>query len=72
MRELVIFDLDNTLIKGQSQAFLLSYLLKKGVITPFFYLKLMSWFIFYKLGLIKNPGRIMDYSFSFLKDNERK
>ena len=67
MSELVIFDLDNTLIKGQSQKLFLSYVFKKGLITRFFYFKLMLWFIFYKLGLVKNPRIIMEYSFIFLK-----
>jgi len=67
MNELVIFDLDNTLIKKQSQALLLAYVLKKRLISPFFYFIIMTWFIFYKLGLVKNPRKIMEYSFSFLK-----
>lgn len=67
MNELVIFDLDNTLIKKQSQGLLLTYTLKKGTIGLFFYFTIMIWFIFYKLGLVKNPRKIMEYSFSFLK-----
>jgi len=67
MNELVIFDLDNTIVKGQSQRLFLSYVLKKGLITHFFYFKLMLWFLFYKLGLIEDPKKIMKSSFSFLK-----
>lgn len=70
MNELVIFDLDNTIIKGQSQKLFLSYIFKKGLITRFFYLKLMLWFVLYKLGLINNPKKVMEYSFRFLKDKD--
>jgi HAD superfamily hydrolase (TIGR01490 family) len=66
--ELVIFDLDNTLIKGQSQKLFLSHVFKKGLMTRFFYIKLMLWFTLYKIGIIKNPKRAMEYAFSFLKD----
>ena len=68
MSELVIFDLDNTLIKGQSQKLFLSYFFKKGLITRFFYIKLMFWFVLYKIGIVKNPKKTMEYAFSFLKD----
>ncbi|KPJ55041.1 hypothetical protein AMJ47_01985 [Parcubacteria bacterium DG_72] len=68
MSELVIFDLDNTLIKEQSQALLLNYARKKRLINPFFYFTIMFWFILYKIGLVKNPKKIMEYSFNFLKD----
>jgi len=66
MKELAIFDLDNTLLKEQSQAALLNYAFKKRLISLFFYIKVMSWFIAYKLGLAKNPKKIMEYSFNFL------
>jgi len=70
MSELVIFDLDNTLIKGQSQKLLLDYVFEKKLIGPVFYFKVLLWFIFYKIGLVKNPKKIMEYSFSFLKDKK--
>lgn len=68
MPELVIFDLDNTLIKEQSQAALLGYAFKKRLIGPFFYFAVTLWFVFYKLGLVKNPRKIMEYSFGFLRN----
>ena len=70
MNELVIFDLDNTIIKGQSQKLFLGYIFKKRLITRFFYVKLMLWFVLYKLGLINNPKKVMEYSFRFLKDKD--
>jgi len=67
MNELVIFDLDGVIIKGQSQLIFLDYVFRKRLVSLFFYLKIFSWFVFYKLGLVKNPKKIMDFSFSFLK-----
>jgi len=64
----VIFDLDNTLIKGQSQMILLNYALGKGLINPFFYFRITFWFVCYKIGVIKNPRKVMEYSFGFFKD----
>jgi len=68
MRELVILDLDNVVVDGQSQKILLSYLLRNRKISSFYYLKICLWFIFYKLGIFKNPQKIMEYAFGFLKD----
>ncbi len=67
---LVIFDLDNTLIRGQSQWLLLGYLLKKGRVNLIYFLKVFSWFLGYKLGLFKNPKKIMAYSFQLVKNKK--
>jgi HAD superfamily hydrolase (TIGR01490 family) len=68
MNELVILDLDNTLIKGQSQQFLLKYLFSKKLINLFPFLKISCWFLAYKLKLTKNPKPIMNYAFRFLEN----
>lgn len=68
MKELVILDLDNVIIKGQSQKLLLNYLFKKGLIGSFYYLKITLWFVLYKIGLVKSPVKVMEYAFGFLKD----
>jgi len=70
MKELVIFDVDNTIVKGQSQELFLNFLYKNGYIPIFYYLRIMVWFIFYKLGLVKNPLSIMKYAFVFVKNKE--
>jgi len=67
MNELVVFDLDNTLIKGQSLKLFLTYSWKNNLIGFFSYLKILFWFLLYKMGLVRNPQRIMEYGFSFLK-----
>lgn len=67
MKELVILDLDGTLIKGQSQRLLLDYLLEKRFIGRIAYYKLVWWFILYKTGLVNDPQRAMRYGYGFLK-----
>lgn len=66
-KELVIFDIDKTLIEGQSQRLLINYLYKQNYIGVFFYAKIILWFALYKIGLFKNPRKIMDYSYTFAK-----
>jgi len=67
IKELIILDLDNVIINGQSQKILLNYLFGKRIIGFFYYFHIYFWFILYKLGLAKNPKEIMEYAFSFLK-----
>jgi len=67
MKELVIFDIDGTIIKGQSQMYFLNYLLSIRRITLFFYAKLLMWFILYKIGIVSDPKKPMTYAYSFLK-----
>jgi HAD superfamily hydrolase (TIGR01490 family) len=70
MKELVILDLDGTIIDGQSQQLFLNYVFEKRMISLFFYSKIYFWFILYKLGLAKNPRKIMERAFSFLRNKE--
>lgn len=67
MNELIFFDIDGTLIKGQSQLYLLSYLYRNKVISTYYYLKIFTWFALYKINCVKNPKRIMNFAFAFLK-----
>jgi len=70
MKELVIFDIDNTIIKGQSQRILLGFVFKKGIINFFYYLKILCWFLLYNLGIAKNPKRVMEYALIFLNGKD--
>ena len=67
MKEIVIFDIDNTIIQGQSQALFVEYLRKKGYMSLIYFLSLMIWVILYKVGLVKNPRKPMKYGLSFIK-----
>jgi HAD superfamily hydrolase (TIGR01490 family) len=48
-----IFDLDGTLVVGQTQALLVRFLRRAGVVSRFFVLGTALWFLGYKAGLIK-------------------
>jgi len=65
---IVILDVDDTLIKTQSQQLFIKYLLKKGLLSYLKYFKIMIWFIFYKLGFVSDPQKIAEYSFELFKD----
>lgn len=52
----VLFDVDNTLIDGQSQRIFAQYLYKNKMINLILYLKILILFVGYKLGII-NPIR---------------
>lgn len=68
MSSIVFFDIDNTIIRGQSQQLLVKYLFKKRMVSILFLLKLYLWFFLYKLNLVKDPLSVMEYSFKLIKD----
>lgn len=68
----VFFDVDDTLIKGQSQKLFINYLWKNRFVSSLFYAQLMLWFILYRLHVIKDPSRIAKHAFSFLKNMPRE
>lgn len=70
MNELVIIDIDNTLIKGQSQEILLRYLYSKKLVGLFYFVRIYFWFVLYKMGLARNPRYILEYAVRFLKNKK--
>ena len=66
MNKIVLFDVDGTIVDGQSQKHFLKFLLKKKLISRAFYYKLLAWFILYKVGFVSDPKRPMRFAFSFL------
>lgn len=68
----VFFDVDDTLIKGQSQKLFINFLWEKRFVSSLFYAQLMLWFILYRLHVIKDPSRIAKHAFSFLKNMPRE
>jgi HAD superfamily hydrolase (TIGR01490 family) len=66
-RRIVIFDLDGTLIRQQSQSLFLSFLRRRGQIGLIPYVKLVFWFICYRIGVVKQPEKVMKYAFSYLR-----
>ncbi len=70
MKELVIFDVDNTIVQGQTQQLFLNYLLKKKYISVAYYIRILAWFVLYSFGLVSNPLSVMRYAFSFARDKK--
>jgi len=69
---IVILDVDDTLIKGQSQQLFIEYLLRKGLISYLSYIRIMAWFILYKLGFVSDPKKIAEYSFRLFKGKSKE
>ncbi|MCX5704374.1 MAG: HAD-IB family hydrolase [Candidatus Omnitrophica bacterium] len=67
MSAVVFFDVDGVLIKGQTQKFLMSYLLKHKKIPLFLFFIVNCWFILYKIGLIKDVFEIRKIVYQYFK-----
>lgn len=65
--EVVIFDVDNTIVKGQTSGELVKYAREKGLIHHITYVVLIIWLILYKFGAVANPLKPMEYGVSFIK-----
>jgi len=65
--KIFIIDLDETLIKGQSQRYLIEYLREIKTISFFKYTNIMLGFILYKLSLYKNAAHLLEYSLNNFK-----
>jgi HAD superfamily hydrolase (TIGR01490 family) len=61
------FDIDETLVKGQTQKFLALIAFKEGKIGLLKLLSLLFFFARYKLGLVKDIREIMEASYAIVK-----
>lgn len=68
--QVVVFDLDGTLIKGQSQKYFAKYLYRIGIISGVDFLAALIWFAGYRIGIIDDPGTAMNKFYSFLKGKD--
>lgn len=59
----VFFDLDGTIVRGQSQMLLLVYLAREGIIGKLLFVKVCLLFLAYKAGLLQSPERAMAYAY---------
>ena len=67
--KIFVIDLDSTLIREQSQGYLIKYLKEIKKISLFKYLVIMSGFILYKLSLYTNAGQLLQYSLNNFKND---
>jgi HAD superfamily hydrolase (TIGR01490 family) len=72
MKNIVFFDIDGTIIIGQSQEKLIKYLYKRKMVNVFFLLKIYLWFFLYKINIAKDPLCIMEYAFNIVKNKTEK
>lgn len=66
-KTVAFFDLDGTLIEGQSQMYLAKYLFRIGRVGFFSLLKILLWFVAYRIGFVRDPKKIMAESFVVVK-----
>ena len=67
MKNIVFFDIDGTLVKGQSQKILVKFLFKEKEINLYYLISILVWFIFYKCKFVKDPKKIMEFAFRLIK-----
>lgn len=67
MKKIAIFDIDGTLIKGQSQEYLIKYLFVIHWINIGRYWVIIFWFIMYKIFYIKSINLIIEYAIKPIK-----
>ncbi|MBD3246475.1 MAG: HAD-IB family hydrolase [Candidatus Omnitrophica bacterium] len=60
---LVVFDVDNVIIPGQTQKCFLGKLLRAGDVSLFSFSVVCSWFLLYKAGITVNTQRIRRYAY---------
>lgn len=53
-RPLVFFDVDDTLVNGQTQKILGKYLYKNGKVSIAFVIKILFYFLMWRIGIVKN------------------
>lgn len=68
MKDVVIFDVDNTILEGQSQGLFVKFLFKENLLSFFAYLLLVIWVICYRFRIVSNPLPAMKYGLSFIKN----
>ncbi len=56
-RAIAFFDLDGTLVVGQTQRLLVSFLRQRGMVSLRFVVGVAVWFVAYRLGLVKATDR---------------
>jgi HAD superfamily hydrolase (TIGR01490 family) len=63
-----IIDIDGTILQGQSQKYFISFMYKKGSVNLFQYFVILSWFLLYKVKILKNPSKILSYALRIFRN----
>jgi len=71
-RKYVFFDIDGTLIRGQSQWILACFLYRRGIFNIYHLIVLNLWLLTYKLGFNKKTREIREFCFEPLKGIHHK
>ena len=71
-KRLVVFDLDGTLINGQSQKMLITFAYKNNYINFLNFSIINIWFFIYKINLVNNPQKILQYALKNIIKNKKK
>ncbi len=72
MAKAAFVDIDNTLIKGYSQALFLMFLHKKGVVSTLHFLKSLLIFLLFKLCILKDSKKLREKCYIIFKGWEPK
>ncbi len=67
MAGIVFFDLDGTMVCGQTQQMLIKYLFHKNRLNFFYLLISLLWFALYKIRVVRNVEKIMSQSYKIIK-----
>ncbi len=62
LKGVAVFDLDGTIINGQSQFLFLNFLVKNKKISIFSITPLLIWFLLYKFNLVSSPNKAFGYA----------
>jgi phosphoserine phosphatase len=62
----VFFDVDGTLINGQTQKLMVSYFYQKKKISLIFLLKIYFWFLLYKIGLVSRGTSLINEGYKLV------
>ena len=58
LKKVVICDIDGTLIRGETQFFLLVFMFRRGLVSFVTFIKIAWWFFLYRLGFTHGSDRI--------------
>jgi len=69
--KIVFFDVDNTIVDGYTQKYFIHYLCKEKYINSATLFLSYIWFFLYKLGIVKDVNRAVNFYIKFVKGFSR-